>query len=139
MKVLPLGAATGLRDALDAIGGRDEALFWRGVVLVAACGVGLAVLRAVSRWMASVAEESLSHEARCVISTALTRADLDRFEERGREAASTLSVDTRLVARVLVRFPLAAVSLAVQAAGSFWILWMTMVWWHSSPSAPFRW
>ena len=94
-------------------------------MLVAACGVGLAVLRAVSRWMASVAEESLSHEARCVISTAMTRADLDRFEERGREAASTLSVDTRLVARVLVRFPLATVSLAVQAAGSFWILWMT--------------
>ena len=124
-KVLPLGAATGLRDALDAIGGRDEALFWRGVVLVAACGVELAVLRAESRWMASMAEQSLSHEARCVISTALTRADLDRFEERGREAVSTLSVDTRLVAHVLVRFPLAAVLLAVQAAGSFWILWMT--------------
>ena len=125
VKILPLGAATGLQEALDAIGSRDEALFWRGVVLVAACGVGLAVLRAVSRWTASVAEESLGHEARCVVATTLTCADLDRFEEQGRDAASTLNVDTRVVAQVLVRFPLAAASLAVQAAGSFWILSMT--------------
>ena len=125
LKVLPLGAATGLQEALDAIGGRDEPLFWRGVALVAACGVGLAVLRAVTRWTASVAEESLGHEARCVVATALTCADLDRFEERGRADASTLNVDTRVVARVLVRFPLTAAALAVQAAGSFWILSMT--------------
>ena len=125
VKILPLGAATGLQEALDAIGSRDEALFWRGVALVAACGVGLAVLRAVSRWTASVAEESLGHEARCVVATALTGADLDRFEEQGRDAASTLNVDTRVVAQVLVRFPLAAVSLAVQAAGAFWFLSMT--------------
>ena len=125
VKVLPLGAATGLQEALDAIGSRDEALFWRGAVLVVACGVGAAVLRAVSRWTASVAEESLGHEARCVVATALTGADLDRFEEQGREAASTLNVDTRVVAQVIVRFPLAAAALVVQAAGSFWILSMT--------------
>ena len=44
VKILPLGAATGLQEALDAIGSLDDALFWRGVVLVAACGVGLAVI-----------------------------------------------------------------------------------------------
>ena len=125
VKVLPLGAATGLQEALDAIASRDEALFWRGVVLVVACGAGAAVLRAVSRWTASVAEESLGHEARCVVASALTCADLDRFEEQGREAASTLNVDTRVVAQVLVRFPMAAAALVVQAAGSFWILSMT--------------
>ena len=125
VKILPLGAATGLQEALDAIGSRDDALFWRGVVLVAACGVGLAVIRAVSRWTASVAEESLGHEARCVVATALTCADLDRLEEPGRDAASTLNVDTRVVAQVLVRFPLTTAALVVQTVGSFWILSMT--------------
>ena len=125
VKILPLGAATGLQEALDAIGSLDDALFWRGVVIVAACGVGLAVLQAVSRWTASVAEESLSHEARCVVATALTCADLDRLEEPGRDAASTLNVDTRVVAQVMVRFPLTTAALIVQTVGSFWILSMT--------------
>ena len=125
VKVLPLGAATGLQEALDAIGSRDEPLFWRGVMLVAACGVGLAVLRSFTRWTASVAEESVGHQARCVVASALTCANLDRLEERGRDAASTLNVDTRTVAQVLVRFPLTAAALVVQAVGSFWILSMT--------------